>query len=1687
MATDVIKIQVDQTYKETTEKVKDYYNQIKNKKGFNEREDQRVSNYIKKLEAMVQSGNVIGRDFKVVSDKAFKALLDASVKISDMSEAVKKLQTQQIEKLNKLTELSSRKTNLISNAKQAKYDKISGQFIPGAEFFRKNQVFLPNKEGKPSMRTLTDPDRIKGYIEEGKSLFIKPENQKEPVPFNQSNFQNFTKDIEAWNTELKEIEKQTVKVKEELQQINADIATKIAAEKQKTGLTPSNLTQKIAASSQMLNKTYEQEVINENLEKNTGENASIGDISSFTGDLNKQSTSIGKVFKQFSFYSIALNGVKKAAREAVSTIKELDAALTEQAMITGRSRSEVSNMISQYQQLAIQTGSTTKEIASVSTEFLRQGKTIKESLTLTEAAISAARVAGISGSDSINYLTTALNGFQLSSNQAMRVSDKFAAIAAASATDYEELATALSKVASQANVAGMSIDYTTALLAKGVETTREAPETIGTALKTIIARMREITDYGKTLEDGIDLNNVETQLKYIGIQLTNTQGELRSTEDALDELGKKWDTLNNNQRAAVAKALAGTRQQARLIAMMSGYERVTELQEIAQRSQGATLSQMNEYMNGLEAALNKVKVAWESVVKNIANNKIIIWATNVVAAGVSVFGDLMKNFPFVVALAGKALGIAAKRIEIAKAQAILERQAQKQRLLELQQQQKDRLDAQEKLIEKQEKEEEIAKSKIAALIEQNSLLTNNIELQKQQGKLSETELKLQEARRKILEAEKVLNNDNATKKEKKEAKKQWKAATEEQKTASDELKIIRGNINNNLDNIASKHKKIDENKYYKYEKGEYIQLDYNGKGKRPKDSKKGSRILEENPQLRLPQQVEEIKQTNNTVQTKTNETADKLKDSQEIFEAYVTIYDNMSMALDKLNFSQSGALSGFASMTKVVLSGLKNGIEATKTLFKNAKEGALGLRKSLGWIDWILTAIVTSITVIAAISKYIKNNLTTQSKIDKLAQENAQLNKQYTNLKSISSQYEAIDNKALKTNEDLKEMNNLLEQAAESMSEDYTADGRKISWLEKTLDSWGLIDVETEKEAYEKSGNKKQFLEKAEKTKSQQQLNNNLKMLDKISTSQETINNNADNIKSIGNSFLYTSIDKMKENNKITDEEASSLETFTSNLIENMNAQQAYELVNDKTGDKVEKFAEAIRKAAIRINGLQQSIGDVLTGEEFNFAEKIEAYKSGLAQNNEALTNSLKSLYGNSLGVLAQMDDSVVETFDNLNLTMDKINSLYKGYNTIMKSISLGEREKAATLMTNEEYQQNISNLMASLAKGESLNDAINKTFGKFLNGLEDQTDAFNAILNQLTNTYIQSVLNIGQNVDSSSNKVSGVFNKAANWNTLTDTEKAEYLSSSDIFTGQGSAELYKAFESQDYNYIQNALLNSESLFKEYETRKKEIDNALAVEEARLGEERNEAIIAYYKELQKQYSNYQDFITPSVETLKEQQDKQIQAYKEYLNAEKDALEDSLNKRKDAYQKYFDAINESENDQDFEEERQTLVANISKLQGSNAQSSAKRAELEQQLKEKDKERQKELRERGQEQVINNIEDEIDNISNKFDDLINSEQAILDEIKSLNGEELISRLVQGQVWNGNDTQVGLSSFIKNIPSYGSLTSGIDQNKIKIEQQGNSLVLNIEGRTYTMSQADQNFVFTTVMNALTQIGKV
>jgi TP901 family phage tail tape measure protein len=189
--------------------------------------------------------------------------------------------------------------------------------------------------------------------------------------------------------------------------------------------------------------------------------------------------------------------------------------------------------------MAKQVGLTTTEVANLSIEFFRQGRSAVDALRLTETAAKFAKIAAIDVKDAANFLTAAINGFNLSASDANIIIDKFAALSAGAAASTQEIAIALSKVAPAAASAGVEIDNLMAFVTKGIETTREAPENIGTAFKTIFARMRELTDIGKTFEDGMDVNRVEGSLRSVGVALRDANGEFRDLDDVLIEVGKK--------------------------------------------------------------------------------------------------------------------------------------------------------------------------------------------------------------------------------------------------------------------------------------------------------------------------------------------------------------------------------------------------------------------------------------------------------------------------------------------------------------------------------------------------------------------------------------------------------------------------------------------------------------------------------------------------------------------------------------------------------------------------------------------------------------------------------------------------------------------------------------------------------------------------------------------------------------------------------------------------------------------------------------------------------------------------------------------------------------------------------------------------------------------------------------------
>jgi len=114
------------------------------------------------------------------------------------------------------------------------------------------------------------------------------------------------------------------------------------------------------------------------------------------------------------------------------------------------------------------------------------GSEIKER---TEATIKMANVTGENAQDVSDYMTAVWNNFDDGSKSLEYYADVMAALGAATASSTDEIAAGLEKFAGIANTVGLSYEYATSALATVTAETRQSADVVGTAFKTLFARI----------------------------------------------------------------------------------------------------------------------------------------------------------------------------------------------------------------------------------------------------------------------------------------------------------------------------------------------------------------------------------------------------------------------------------------------------------------------------------------------------------------------------------------------------------------------------------------------------------------------------------------------------------------------------------------------------------------------------------------------------------------------------------------------------------------------------------------------------------------------------------------------------------------------------------------------------------------------------------------------------------------------------------------------------------------------------------------------------------------------------------------------------------------------------------------------------------------------------------------------
>lgn len=321
--------------------------------------------------------------------------------------------------------------------------------------------------------------------------------------------------------------------------------------------------------------------------------------------------------------AVAAKGIQlisDASKSAVKSVEEIDKAIVNLQMATGENRSAVTAMINDYNKMAQQMGATTTQVADAADAWLRQGHSISDTNTLIKDSMMLSKVAGIDAADSTQYLTSAMKGYKVATEDVAGIVDKLTAVDLVSATDAGGLAEAMSRVAVTADSAGISMDRLLGYLATTGEVTQRSMSSIGEAYKTIFTRMSDIKSGKLKLidEDGTTetLSDVELMLSNVGIDLRKTVTEYNNYQDVLDNLATKWDSLSQLQQNALSKAFAGTRQAEYFRVLMENYDSAKKYADVAANSAGSAEQKFGAYLDSLEAKTNTLKAAFESLVMN---------------------------------------------------------------------------------------------------------------------------------------------------------------------------------------------------------------------------------------------------------------------------------------------------------------------------------------------------------------------------------------------------------------------------------------------------------------------------------------------------------------------------------------------------------------------------------------------------------------------------------------------------------------------------------------------------------------------------------------------------------------------------------------------------------------------------------------------------------------------------------------------------------------------------------------------------------------------------------------------------------------------------------------------------------------------------------------------------------------
>lgn len=310
----------------------------------------------------------------------------------------------------------------------------------------------------------------------------------------------------------------------------------------------------------------------------------------------------------------------------IAKLQELDKTFVDLQIVTGKTRSEVKEMVKGHAKLALQLGATTQEVNAAANEFYRMGYNDTDTAKLIESSTMLSKLGMIDSSKASEYMISAIKGYDVDPNEAMKIVDMASELDMKYAVSAGYILEAMARTASSAKMAGVEMGDLQSLISIVGETTQKDASVVGESFKTAFARYGNLKSSaflktnldelgeGENAAEYEKVNDIEKVLTKIGINVREDDLKTwRSYSDILKDVGTNWKNYTDYEKNAITTAMFGTRQRENGIVALDNYNRVLEASSVAANSAGTSYQKMEKYSEGLEAARKRLSGAFEAL------------------------------------------------------------------------------------------------------------------------------------------------------------------------------------------------------------------------------------------------------------------------------------------------------------------------------------------------------------------------------------------------------------------------------------------------------------------------------------------------------------------------------------------------------------------------------------------------------------------------------------------------------------------------------------------------------------------------------------------------------------------------------------------------------------------------------------------------------------------------------------------------------------------------------------------------------------------------------------------------------------------------------------------------------------------------------------------------------------------